>query len=238
MVTTSQELFRRRLGLNVLDEQIAAARGWLEKYETERSELLAEMRKLAEEGHTTSDRLTDLLLLVGCSPKDPLEPKLRELQKRLEGKTGELVVIRYTSQVRTRFGGPGSDLGLESRHFFRAAILQSEELALSCGTNDLDIRISLPVSGFVQGYWGEGLVCPVSIADGLIEGDLFKHAYTGGAPPAFVHYVSEEQLKDDLLIGDEAVKEALKPVQSEACFDKICARLGRALAHPPGLLAV
>lgn len=194
---------------------------------------LVALRVFLGMGETTGNRLVDLVVRAGGWLNDPILPKVRELEARLKGKEGEFVLIHWSGEARTRFGGSIREGDFEHREFCRIGILAAEELKLVRGSEGSLPSIALPVvDRFLNGRWAYSFMATTFEEKPVEEaGDFFE--WTGDEqPPTLTKYLVDESLAKNLLIGDDEVRTALKASGDEEKFAEAAERLGRLVLQP------
>ncbi len=215
-------------GVEAVQKSIAKKEADLKRLRVEletRNDLL--IKEIEEKGGTSGDSLRDLVIRV-YGLNEEITQQYRALQERLKGCEGEFVMIRYAAQVRQRFGGElrGSDFLYESH--FRLGVLRGEELCLE-RSGASSPTITLPIVQYLQGVWGEGM-WRATLEESPVKGDLFEWFGPDENPPLLVDYLRD--VKEDIFIGDKAVKAGLARGGNEKCFAQAAERLGRLVLQP------
>lgn len=195
------------------------------------------VRHLIREGHTTGDRLVDLVLLAGGGLNDPALPRLRELEGGLKGKKGEFVFMRFSDDIpyKHTFGQ-----GYESRtqSLYRLGVLEGEKLKLAGEQDDYSVRgqLVLPVSRYIGGL--EEVFFPKRKPKLEIkERNIFAHGHGGfghdGCPPLLtkIEMLSDEA-QEGILIGDEPVKKWLKAHAMVGLYKPAADALSKLILEP------
>lgn len=198
----------------------------------DKEELLVRMKLLQQEiekGGTTGDTLTDLVLRAGSGHNDPAMPKLRALDATLKGKTGEFIAIRYSTEERLRYGGDLRSGDFHTVERVRIGILKHDTLQL----RDMGIHktLTLPVDDYLCGTWASG-AWTVTLEEKPCNGDFFEWAGTGDQPPSFITVATDPAYEKDVLIGDAALRAALKVARAEEFFPIAAQRLHRLVLEP------
>ena len=214
-----------------LHDEEAIKKAELEQVQGQVQQETDRLRAELAAGGTTNDPVLDLVLKIGCRDDDPALPKYRELQKRLKGKRGDFVMIRYHIIVR-QHGGKSSESGYRHETRFRVGLLAGEELRLGTST-----VILLPIDRYRQGHWPPSHVYDISFENEHPsvppQKDFFEwHRYD--VPPNLLQYLLEEHLAPDLIVGDEAFRAELKKVGREKFFNIVAEVLGRLIREPTG----
>jgi hypothetical protein len=196
------------------------------------AERTKKLQDLLAAGGTTGDRLQDLVIQA-FGVDDALTALYRSLEERLKGKNGEFVLVRYPAEVRMRFGGDIRSSDFNQETHFRIGILAGETLQMGNRRFGGATVIGLPIQRFLIGQWPESFGRKAVVDDGMFEGgDLFDWRAPEDQPPQLLQYLQEEYLAKDLLIGDDAVKQALAEAHSEQFFAQAAERLGRLILQP------
>jgi hypothetical protein len=205
------------------EEDLKAARATL-------AERTKKLQDLLAAGGTTGDRLRDLVIRNDGVDEESLS-LYRGLESRLKGRAGEFVLIRYSVKVRQRFGGDIHESDFAHQIYFRIAQLSGEELRLETYFVDFSC-IGLPIGKYLTGVWPRSSVYVPVVEGEAQEGSLFSWSDADDTPPQLIEYLKEVPFKEDLLIGDDAIKRALAKVRSEDFFAKAAERLGRLILQP------
>lgn len=193
----------------------------------------AQLRKLIEDGHTSNDRVRDLVIAqVGYDPL--LEEKCRELEAAMAGNKGELVLIAYSGERRTKhIFGQGWET--EPEDFYRMGLLSGEALLGDTTRAGLPFKmLSVPTLCYVggpvhrYGYFG-----PLKQSD-VCKGPILEWGHDfDSRPPSLVEIlIGEHGWKSTLHIGDKAVKAWLEEQRMGELLPHALEALGRLVLTP------
>lgn len=215
-------------GVEAMQKLIGAKEKEVERLKTELAIRTGLLQGAVAKGGTTGDPLRDKIVLA-YGLNFIVTEHYRLFQDRLAGKVGEFVMIRYPVEVRQRYGGTlrSADFRHETR--FRIGLLQAETLELSADGHTLTV----PVSKYLPGVVDVGFMNVYAEKD-AVTGELFEWSGSEDRPPSLSEYVIDKQWAEDLLIGDEAVREALKHSRDEKFFSLAAERLDRLVLQPTG----
>ena len=190
-----------------------------------------------ESGETTGDRYDDMVIRTHrVIDTKSLAAKYHELEARLSGHSGELMLIEYIGEVEDGMRRSDQDHKYISKRLFRLGVLSGEMLTWE-KVHFSAMAYTFPVSQYlmevVGKYHRRGLDQALSVCkNNILACQYHSHYGMESNPSPLPHHIADKGNIERIVIGDEEVLKWCKENREEGFYDRAAEALGKLVLTP------